>query len=464
MSLGSSDMAGSALGAAFLLLLFASIIQGSHAVDVYHQEKMVAEEGQNVTLPCFLENSSGLRLVHIEWRRNKNTKLVVYSSVHGVHNFWPNITIRIEKNTMGSYLQLPRVTKWDSDNYTCELSTFPMGSIRTVTELRITDDVKIKCDANQTVEVQAGENVTILCQDFPNTQYGWRKNEELVSVSASLALVWVTAADTGVYTLTVSRGNTTLHAQFIITVLAASTSMRTDLATVSPQSRDSIVSTDNSFTTTSTRRQTTDTNNVTITDGQHRTANTNDSDIDASPSPALQTDPYPFNNSINQETRPTQTLNTPVTSNLSSTSSYNDTTLRSTQETRNESMPHVVHPHLNSSTNLEESWTVVGNSDKAGATKSSGSTKASDGDVSDAARGHLLLVLIIIPVLVLTMVAVFLFRRQILKQRRDLPPPFKPPPPPVKYTARYHEIFTEPFPIARCNSTTEDTNQRFMST
>lgn len=36
----------------------------------------------------------------------------------------------------------------------------------------------IICDANRTLEVHAGENVTISCTAFPNMQYRWTKVRE----------------------------------------------------------------------------------------------------------------------------------------------------------------------------------------------------------------------------------------------------------------------------------------------
>ncbi|TKS82956.1 Nectin-4 Nectin cell adhesion molecule 4 [Collichthys lucidus] len=197
---GSSDMAGSVLGTAVSLLLLVSIIQGQ---DVFYEEKIEAVVGQDVRLPCIMEKRTGLHIVNIEWSKNndQNTKLAVYSPKFGLHLFRSNVTMQIVDNSTGSYLNLPGVTEWDSGIYNCDLTTFPLGSIRRETELKIKD---LMCDVSGTVE-----------------------NEELVSESESLELLWVTDADTGVYTLTVNTGNRRLCKEFKVTVLPATTTTRT---------------------------------------------------------------------------------------------------------------------------------------------------------------------------------------------------------------------------------------------
>ncbi|XP_035521854.1 nectin-3-like protein [Morone saxatilis] len=231
MSLGSSDMTGSALGTVFSLLLLASNIQGRQDVEVFHNEKMEAVEGQDVTLPCTVKSSADIQIVVIEWSKNSNNsneKLVVFNPVFGVHHFWPNVTIQIENKSMGSNLKLSGVTKWDSGIYICELTMFPMGAIKRETELTIKDaGVKLMCDKNSTVEVHAGGNVTIHCTASPNAKFKWIKNEELVSKNDSLELLCVTDAHAGIYTLTVETGSKDQHTEFIITVVTATTSLRT---------------------------------------------------------------------------------------------------------------------------------------------------------------------------------------------------------------------------------------------
>ncbi|XP_042355279.1 T-cell surface protein tactile [Plectropomus leopardus] len=459
MSSGSSNMAGGALGTAFSLLLLTSIIQGLQDVEVFHYEKMEAVAGQNVTLPCVVKGSVDLKIVSVEWRKGQDEKLALYGRGFGVNMFWPNLTMQIENTSMSYYLQLYEVAKWDSGLYICDITSFPMGSIRRETELEIKDDVTIMCDVNSTVEVHAGENVTIQCRAFSDVQYKWTKNKTLVSENESLVLRCVTDAHTGVYTLTVNTGNKSLHKEFIITVLTATTSLRTDLMTVPPWSHVTkeglIKTTDSNLTTSPTTGLSTTDTNVTwtmsmdtdrtddhlnqsnVTAGEQITSSTNSTPISVTSSRATNTDPQHLSNSTDQEN---------TSSNQSTTFSYTNTEVRSTQETRNESM---------------------GGNPGATPTLSTGNTTAViENEDTGVARSHLLLVLIIVPILVLIVAAAFLYRRRIMKGRMDLPPPFKPPPPPVKYTsARHFEISSQPFPISRCNSVTElrDMKQMFIN-
>ncbi|XP_034746276.1 T-cell surface protein tactile isoform X2 [Etheostoma cragini] len=458
-------MAGSALGTVFSLLFLASIIQGLRDVEVFHNEKMEAVVGQNVTLPCTVKDSTNLNIVNIEWRKNKNeaTKLVLYNEKFGFHQFWPNVTMQIDNKSMGSHLHLFQVTKWDGGFYICDITSFPLGSIRREIELEIKDDVKIMCDMDRIVEVYTGENVTIQCRTFPDAQYKWTKNKIPVSENESLELWCVTAAHTGVYTLTVNTGNKSLHQDFFITVLTATTSLRTDLVTMPRQSNVTaeglIESADSNFTTTPTTGLSTIDSNATwttvvsdnnpnsrnVTDGEHMTSLTNSTHIGGTSYPATHTDPYDFNNSTEQEINPTHNLNTSnffegsVASNLNTTLSYDNKVFRSTEDAKNESMGG--NPGATPSLSTVHTMTPIKNEDTAGV------------------QSHLLLPFIIVPILVLITVAGFLYRRKLIKERMDLPPPFKPPPPPVRYTAaRHHDISTQPIPTSRCNSGTKQIN------
>uniref|UniRef100_UPI0037E7AA02 uncharacterized protein isoform X2 n=1 Tax=Semicossyphus pulcher TaxID=241346 RepID=UPI0037E7AA02 len=408
MSLGSSHMAGSALGTASSLLLLASIIQGFQDVEVIHNEKMEALVGEDVTLPCTVKNSS----------------------------------LKTAGESMGSLL-LPRVSKWDRGVYICDLTIFPHGSIRRETRLEIKE---ITCDVDSTVEVHTGGNVSIHCTVLPNTQYSWTKNKTAVSASGSLELWRVTEAHAGVYTLTVNTGNKSVHKEFIITVLTETTGLSTDPVTLSPQSTVTetglVQTTDSQLTTTQTSGLSTIHTTVTTSDitdnptpSNVTTSFTDGTQISVTPTP----DPHHLNNSTYQAINTSTLSDQSVSANLSSTLSHGSTVFRSTQETTNESRGGVTestgYPDLTPS----GTKTMV----------------AKDEDI-DGARSHLVLVLIIVLSLVLIVVAGFLYRRHILKQRMDLPPPFKPPPPPVKYTsARKGETYSQRYPTSRCNSVAE---------
>ncbi|KAK9536589.1 hypothetical protein VZT92_006358 [Zoarces viviparus] len=462
MSLRSSDMARGALGTAFSLLLLASSIQGLPDVEVFHYERIDAVVGQNVTLPCIIKNSPTLMIVSIEWRKNnkhKNSKVALYSPGRGFNLFWPNVTMQTEKAGMGSHLQLYGVTTQDSGVYICDITSFPLGSISSETVLEIKDDVIIMCDVDRAVEVHSGENVTIKCKLFPDAKYKWTKNKTLVSDNESLELWCVADAHAGVYTLSVNTGNKSLQKEFIITVLTATTSLRTDLTTVPPQSNvteEGLIEPAHSGLTTSptTGLSTTDANvartmntsadvkdddpnSRNTTAEEHMTPLTNSTHVSVTLSPVTHTEPNHFNNSTDQEINPTS-----VASNLSTTSSYGDKVFRSTYGTKNESMG--------------------GNPDATPTLSTGNTTIVIEDEGAGGAQSHLLS-LFIVPILVLIAVAGFLCLRRKMKQRMNLPPSFKPPPPPVKYTAaRHHEISTQPIPTSRCNSVTQLNDMKEM--
>ncbi|CAK6953914.1 T-cell surface protein tactile [Scomber scombrus] len=426
MNLGSSNMAGVALETAFYLLLLASIIQGLRDVDLFHNETVEAVVGQNISLPCIVKNIAKVKVVNTEWskRENEIKKLALYTPGFGVYRFRSNVSIQPvyndAKTFTGTYLQLFEVEKENSGIYVCDVTTFPFGSIRAETQLKIKDVVKIMCDANSTVEVQSGENVTIHCKVSPIAQYRWTKNEELVSQNESLELWLVTYAQAGVYTLSVNTGNETLHEMFNIKILATTTSSRRDLVTVSPWfnvTEGLTKSADSSLTTSQTTELSPTDTSVTSTIGVATGV----------------TDNNPNNNLRNVTNTSFNNFH-----NLT-TLSYGKTMLAS-DVTRND-MSSEESSTLGSSTT---------NSSKPGATPTliTGNTI---GD-NDTGRSHLLLVCIIVPILVL--IAGILYRRQIIKKRMSEPPPFKPPPPPVKSAATRHRNKPS-FPISRCNSVTE---------
>ncbi|XP_054482171.1 nectin-2 [Anoplopoma fimbria] len=410
-------MAGEVLGTAFSLLLLASIIQGLQDVEVFQNKRMEAVVGQNVTLPCTVKKSPGLHISSIEWSKNnpENTKLAVYVPTMGLNMVWPNITMQIENVSMGYNLQLYRVTTQDSGLYTCSITSFPLGILRREILLEIKDDINIICDVESAVKVHSRENVTIKCRLFPDAKYKWTKNKTLVSENESLELSCVSDAHTGVYTLTVNTGNKSLHKEFIITVLTATTSLRTDLATMPPQS------------------------NVT----EEGLIEPEDSGFTTSPT----TGPSTTDSSVTWTTN----MSTDVTDdNLNSRNvtveEHGSKTSRTTYETRNES----TGGHTGTAPTLSPANTTVVIEDEG----------------TGGAQSHLLLLPITVLILVLIAAAGFLYFRKIMKERMDLPPTFKPPPPPVKYTAaRHHEISTQPFPTARCNSVTElkDMKQMFIN-
>lgn len=113
---------------------------------------------------------------------------------------------------------------------------------------------------------------------------------------------------------------------------------------------------------------------VRITTGDNVSSYTNDTQTSVTSSPAPHSDPYHLDNSDKGVTA-THTFSTSpfsdqtVASNLAT--SYGYTESRSTEEVRNESMPHTEQPEVNPSTSLEENSTmgyVTENSDSPDST------------------------------------------------------------------------------------------------
>lgn len=102
-------------------------------------EKMEVLAGQDVALRCAIENSS-TQIIMIEWSKNRheNKKLALYSPIKGERLFSPNVTLVVNNKTLVSSLHLHKVTTFHSGIYICGLSTFPLGSIRKETELKVT--------------------------------------------------------------------------------------------------------------------------------------------------------------------------------------------------------------------------------------------------------------------------------------------------------------------------------------
>ncbi|XP_017273521.1 T-cell surface protein tactile [Kryptolebias marmoratus] len=446
-------MTGKAQEIVFSLLLLASINQGLQNPEMIHNETLEAEVGQNVSLPCIMKNVTGLKIVNVEWKKDE-TKLVVYNPSLGHHHHWSNVTIQIKKtgtDIMGSYLLLPWVNKWDSGIYVCEITSFPLGSIKKETNLTVKDAIKIACDTDDIIEVYYGENASIHCSVSSDVQYRWTKDQKLVSENNSLELWWVTDAQAGAYKLTVKTGDKTLHRDFTITVLTATTSLRTDAVTVSPQGRTD--SAHSSFTTLQTEPSTRvnwtthpNLSNITVTDVGNTTSPTSLTPTGIPSSPDAHSSTY-------------HSLNFTTSSNATAVPSWTQETV--SEEMRNESRQTEVSFSVSS-----EEFSIVGNVSEhppSTPTKSVKVTVFATESKGTTRRTHLLVLLLIMSLLFVIIVLGFLRWRQIKEKRMDLPPPFKPPPPPIKYTAaKRNETSVQTFPTSRCNSIAEPRDMREM--
>lgn len=115
-------------------------LTGRQDAEIFRVEQMEALAGRDVALPCIVEGSASIHVSMIEWSksRSENKKLALYSSVFGRKLFVPNVNLEVDNTTMATRLHLHGVRERDSDVYICSLSTFPLGSIRRETELKVT--------------------------------------------------------------------------------------------------------------------------------------------------------------------------------------------------------------------------------------------------------------------------------------------------------------------------------------
>ncbi|XP_008331314.1 uncharacterized protein si:ch1073-15f19.2 [Cynoglossus semilaevis] len=460
MSFGSWNMAEAALEATFSLLLCAAIIQGfQNNVETARYETTEAAVGQNVTLLCAIENQgSNMAVFSVEWLLKKHKteeKVALLNVKYGVQLFWLNVSIAFNGDRsnqfMVSSLHLPEVTKSNGGTYICDFATFPSGSIRTETVLRV-KDVEITCDADSMVDVHYAGEVIIRCQaTSPDAEYRWTKNTTLVSVSKSLEISRVTDTEAGVYRLSVNAGSENVHKDF--TIRLQTTSTRADTTTVSSQSSTTTSTsrldhTEGGLSTSHTQTSAfldstvtvatmittsvTDGSGVTTTAGEPTTDFTSSTHIGVTSSFTPHTDSEPpF----------TSAASTPGEATESSS-----TQEMKGEEFRNKTEPNTQDPGDRSSVTTKENSTSVMT------TATSPLYIGNDQGDEGTSQRHLL-VLILIPLAMLILTAGFLYRRHKIKQRMDLPPPFKPPPPPVKYVAvRQHETSAQNFPVSRCDS------------
>ncbi|XP_061595277.1 uncharacterized protein si:ch1073-15f19.2 [Cololabis saira] len=498
---GTVSMARTALGIAFSLQLLVSVIQGRRDVELFHHPTLDAVAGDSVALPCILKAPADLNVASIEWRKNDH-KLVVFHPHLGENLLWPNVTFRAEKNDqdklMGSSLLLTGVTEWDSGVYTCDITSFPLGSIKGETRLTVRDDIEVQCDGNGTVEVHYGGNASVCCRAGARAEYRWTKDQQLVSETGSLELWQVTDAHAGVYQLTVSTGNTSLHLDFIITVLAAATSVKPGepsfIITVLAAAT-SVKPGESSFIITVLAAATSvKPDAVTVTlQGLPESAS---SSLATSPTSGL---PAALNRTVHPGTgnlglttaeRITSSIDSAATSSRPASSpatlseaarplhpaaSTDGVSARVTAVTPDQ------EPAGDEATTAATLHPGVGGEDP-GTSGPSGPSGPSGGSNNSrppeppsvtgpvlfpgnggAGRTHLFLVLTVVPVLLLISAVGFFFKRHIMKKRMDLPPPFIPPPPPIKYAAAQRcETTIYSFAVSRCNSVADPKEMRQM--
>jgi len=116
---------------------------------IHHKESITAVEGQNVSLPCFVGEEHEIKVIQLEWLKRqkgdeKNEKKIVVYHPSMPANYiqtGPLLTTMNSSKTgmlQGSVLTLYGVTMKDSGNYTCEITSYPNGSIKRTTTLQVT--------------------------------------------------------------------------------------------------------------------------------------------------------------------------------------------------------------------------------------------------------------------------------------------------------------------------------------
>ncbi|XP_010896522.2 T-cell surface protein tactile [Esox lucius] len=478
-------MAVTLKGIIVCLVLLSFTPQGVHGFEIFHHEILTAVVGQDVSLPCTPKENT-LKILQIEWKKRgeaEDQHLVVYNPQFGETIGSPNVALRSEKEgDMRTTLVLKALKETDSGRYICDLTTYPNGSIRKVTRLKVKDlDDIIKCDTNGTVEAESGQNVTVHCtaDGFPNILFHWSKDNKCISDESSLVLWSVSKHDAGLYMLTVSVGNNTALVKrrgFNIKV-----PLTTTQSDEGPATTENPTDTPPLNVTLSTQLFSTSTK---ITGPTDTSANKTDESTEPGRGTNLTVTPDPPITTI-QEVNSSVTLSTPVqpmnfTTDFSSntkkqtkgievnSSTHNPIRVTSTAQSgttypplavsgttylpvvqSNVSTPWSHQPdggnqseaetssqgYSVSTTVFPEKSTLAG--EETHRTDTSSTLSQGSGVIIETEKGsqRYTTMLWIFPFLAVLILVGILYRRHVIQKRMDLPPPFKPPPPPVKYSS-----------------------------
>lgn len=125
---------------------------GTLGLNIHHYEWKPAVRGENISLPCIVEEQDitnkyyqQINIIQMEWIKRQqgvDMKIAVFHPNYPIRYF-KNASIVERKNSstgklQGSILNLFEVTVNDSGNYICEITSYPHGSIRIKTEVKIT--------------------------------------------------------------------------------------------------------------------------------------------------------------------------------------------------------------------------------------------------------------------------------------------------------------------------------------
>ncbi|XP_036824078.1 mucin-5AC [Oncorhynchus mykiss] len=436
-------MAATLKGTVVSLLLLSSISQGVHGVDVFHRESVRAVEGQNITLPCLLEVKEGRKPVisQVEWRKKgelEDHKLVVFNPSFGETLVWPNVALDVawdkdKEKLMGTSLVLKDVEARDSGRYICDITTYPNGSIRKVTRLKV---------EGPAVTVTSGNNVTEpTVTDNNVTEPTVTGNNVTEPTVTGNNVTEPTVTGNNVTEPTVTGNNVTgpaVTGNNVTEPAVTGNNVTSDLTEpgemTTPTANFSITpDTLTSSTVQEVNTSITMTTSVTqlIYSNTHRSVNTEagpkGSEVNSStdspirvPSTAQSGSTYP----------PKVQSDQPTPWSVRSNESEAETSSFGGQG-----------GPVSTTLNPEKSTLAGEKEDHTLGTSTTSTSTSSHGETGPSSGQRYVVVWVLLPVLALLLVVGFLYRRYIIQKRMDLPPPFKPPPPPVKYSSlRAHDV------------------------
>ncbi|XP_042167463.1 mucin-5AC isoform X2 [Oncorhynchus tshawytscha] len=429
-------MAATLKGTVVSLLLLSSISQGVHGVDVFHRESVRAVEGQNITLPCLLEVKEGRKPVisQVEWRKKgelEDHKLVVFNPSFGETLIWPNVALDVawdKDKLMGTSLVLKDVEARDSGRYICDITTYPNGSIRKVTRLRVEGPAVTVTPGNNVTEPTVTDNnvtePTVTGNNVTEPTVTCNNVTEPTVTDNNVTEPMVTGNNVTEPTATGTNVTSDLPGPGEMTTPTANFSVTPDTLTSSTVQE---VNTSITMTTSVTQL---------INSNTHRSVNTEagpkGSEVNSStdspvrvPSTAQSGSTYPPKVQSDQPTP---------------WSVRSDGGQRNKSEAETSSFGGQGGPVFTTLT-PEKSTLAEEKEDHTLGTSTTSTSTPSHGETGPSSGQRYVVVWVLLPVLALLLVVGYLYRRYIIQKRMDLPPPFKPPPPPVKYSSlRAHDV------------------------
>ncbi|KAK7120491.1 hypothetical protein R3I94_020483 [Phoxinus phoxinus] len=159
-------------------LLILCMIQGTYGMFIHHNVSVTAVEGQNVSLACFVGEEHEIKVNQLEWIKQQNgdekndKKIVVFHPEMPAYYIQkgPLLTPLTSSKTgklKGSVLTLYEVTMKDSGNYICEITSYPNGSIKTITMLQVTEPPASAKMSHPYRFIKEGDEVKITCSASP---------------------------------------------------------------------------------------------------------------------------------------------------------------------------------------------------------------------------------------------------------------------------------------------------------